>query len=86
MPPFVDNVDPFDRWSFVHASAGLILGLLDVPRALAYILIVLTELVERVLERLGLLGIESRGNVLVDILLGVGAYELARGFSPPAAL
>lgn len=72
------NVDPFDIWSPVHVAAGLGLGFLGVRRGTAYALILLTEVVERVLEKFGLLGVESRGNILVDFILGIGAYELAR--------
>jgi len=73
--------ETFDGWTFVHATSGIILGNLKVSRVTAYTLIVGTEVLEFVLRRAfpkTVLFQETNQNIVVDLLVGIAAYEVFR--------
>ena len=72
------NVKAFDLWTIVHLGAGLLLAFLRVPRPIAYGLIILVELVEFMLRGMSNFFRESRANILADLAIGIGAYEIGR--------
>jgi len=74
------NRNVFDLFTIAHFAVGLIMGAQGVPRALAYAVIVGTEIAE-----VGLRGPfpaffeESVQNIIADLATSAGGYELARG-------
>lgn len=74
------NRAALDPWTLVHFSAGLALGLIQVPRTVALSAATAYEVVEQTIERhpigqdfFEVQGPESLANVIVDILvLAVG--------------
>lgn len=54
------------------------MGLVGVPRPIAYGLIVATEIVEFMLRPMTSFFEESRANILADLISGIAAYELGR--------
>ncbi|UVJ37837.1 hypothetical protein [Arthrobacter sp. CJ23] len=67
-PQDIDHV-PFDRWSWIHASAGAMLGFWSVPFVLVAVITVAWEFFERYVPGFG--EKESFANRVVDV---VGAW------------
>ncbi len=68
-----------DGWSIAHIAVGAGLRIFNVPRGLAYGIIVLTEVVEAILRSFGVTFFrETPQNVAADLFFSIGAYELFR--------
>jgi len=77
-----NNKPALDMWSVVHVLAGASLGQAGVSRFTAYFLIFGTEVAEQALRSMfpeAKVFDESPANVVADLVLSLGAYELARG-------
>jgi hypothetical protein len=77
------NHAPIDPWTLVHLSAGLALGLMNVPRRWAVIGALAYEVIEQVAERddWGKQLFETRGpespiNAVVDTVVFVAGHVL----------
>ena len=74
------NRSAFDLFTLAHFAVGLIMGAQRVPRALAYTIIVGTEVLEFALrDRLPGFFMETAENIASDVIASAGGYELARG-------
>jgi len=68
-----------DGWSLAHIAVGVGLSVFRVPRPAAYAIIILTEVVELAARRSGVdFFRESEQNVVADLALSIGSYELKR--------
>ena len=73
-----DGTRAFDKWSYVHAIAGVIMSAAEISRPAAYALTIGTELVEFVARRRQIEFFnESDANVATDLALTLGAYEIS---------
>jgi len=76
-----DLAPGFDGWTVVHALFGAALGAKGVDRFTAYAAIIGTEVLELYLRRHGIRLLakldESSENVIVDLVVGITAYEVA---------
>ncbi len=70
-----------DWWSFIHAVVGFNVGTLVKSRGIGYLIIVGYEVIENK-YLIGPIFEEQEGslNVLSDIAVGLGAYELGRKY------
>ena len=77
-----DNNKILDWWSLGHIGSGLYLGMINIPRYSAYGLLIGFEILENVIfrEELGdFFGdFEAPTNMISDVILGIGGYELTR--------
>ena len=70
-----------DGWSVAHVATGFILASLQVPRGIAYAIIVGTEIIETFLRRVPRLTgffAETQQNIVADLLFSVLGFELTR--------
>jgi len=77
------NASPFDAWSGIHVTAGVILAALRVTPAGVVILNIAYEVLEQVIERekpnlFGSRGPETVTNMATDIAITMLAYLAAR--------
>ncbi len=74
------NKDFLDVWSLGHVLVGIAMASFGAPRALAYAIVLGTEIVEHAVlkPRTLMLFQETPINVISDIGLSLGAYELTR--------
>ena len=74
-----DGTTGFDKWSYVHAVAGVIMGASEISRPTAYALTIGTEILEMFARRRQIAFFEeSDKNVVTDIALSLGGFEIAR--------
>lgn len=74
-----DRSATLDGWTLAHLVVGATMGALEVPRSLAYGIIIGTELIEFLLRRLGVRFFdETQQNVALDLVSSAAAYEIAR--------
>lgn len=72
---------PLDGWSIAHGIVGAVMASAKLPRPVAYTIIIATELIEFVFRQLRIFPVlfqEDPSNVLADILISLGSYELTR--------
>ena len=75
------NRSAFDLFTIAHFAVGLIMGAQGVPRALAYAVIVGTEVLEFTLrDQLPGFFAETPENIASDLIASSAGYELARSF------
>jgi len=72
------NQGPLDKWTPVHIILAGAMGVLHIPRPLAYVLIFAVELVEFTASKFVDFFRESRVNIAADLALGIASYEVAR--------
>ncbi len=78
--PAGDPEAALDRWTPVHIAFGAGFGLIGVNRPVAYGLMIATEIFEAVARSRGSTFFkESNANMIADLVVGIAAYELARG-------
>ncbi len=70
-----------DPWTIVHATVGLTIGSIVKSRLLGYVLIIGYEAIENKYLINGIFENEESGlNILSDIIVGIGAYEIGRKY------
>lgn len=77
------NRAAIDAWTPVHVASGFALGRVGFSRPAAYGLIAGVEAIELLLAPSTGFFQESRRNIIADLLIGAGAYELGRTAAGP---
>ena len=77
----VSNTKIIDAWTFIHALVAFNIGSITKSRPLAYSLIVGYEAIEnKYLDGTVFKDTEGMLNVLSDIVVGIGTYELGKKY------
>ncbi len=73
------NLNAFDLFTAAHFAVGVVMAAVGIPRSLAYLVIVGTEVLEVALrKRFPRFFAESLQNIAVDLAASAGGYELIR--------
>lgn len=68
-----------DGWTSLHVLTGVGLALFNVPRAVAYLIIAGTEIIEAGFRSIGITFFrETQQNIIVDIIASVVGFEFTK--------